>query len=63
MPAVPPVVAAPEPMEADELEQVSASLLTLDTVITLAEFELEVLAPLLLCALAEAALPAIEPLI
>jgi hypothetical protein len=62
-PEVPPVVAAPWLIDAEELEQVSATLVTLDTLITLPAVELALVAPLLVCALADDALPASEPLI
>jgi hypothetical protein len=63
-PAAAPLVVPPWLADADGAEQLSAILLTLDTVIVSPAFELAlVLAALLLCELAAEAPPSIEPAI
>jgi hypothetical protein len=62
-PDVPPIAPAPWLAEAEPEEQVSETLLTLETVITFPELEPAVVPLLLVWALAEEALPANEPLI
>ena len=62
-PLAPPLELAPGLVELDELEQVSAILFTLDTVKACAAFELAAILPALLCAFADDALLAGDPMI